>query len=93
MPALTKEMITPGLHIWMTDGDTNTPLEFIVITGEVGSHSKLYISSLGTKYHQRYDGLNREAVYLGDMGVEGYKYDKRKCQVFTTKEELMESLK
>lgn len=96
MTALTKEMITPGLHIWVRRCKYNEPepMEFIVVTGEVGDLNALLVNALELgKDHDNHLAGGRQGIYLGDLGVPGYAYDNRTPQVFTTRESLEEAIK
>lgn len=94
MPALTKEMITPGLHIWMPQFDYKLePMEFIIITGEVGEFNKMFVTPVDKTKEHGYEVNGRDVVYLGDMGVAGYAYNKRAPRIFTTREDLEAAIK
>lgn len=96
MPALTKEMITPGLHIWVCADPYSKnlePMEFIIVTGQVGIASSLLINALVFgKNHYNHLAGGREGIYLGDRGVPGYAYDERGPQIFTTREEMQAAI-
>lgn len=100
MAKVTQEHIKAGQTVFMvghmrTSGYKAVPLELVITSDEVVKESNRISAKYASSTEQDIvNGPSHEpnnyghvALYLGDLGIEGFKYDSRACQLFTTKEE------
>lgn len=101
MAQVTKDNLKIGQHVFMAgyvrhSTNTEVPVELIISSEPSGAHGSYVNVTFADPAQEKLvygpshdvDDFTKFAIYPGDLGVEGFKYDNRAPQLFTTVDEI-----